>query len=114
MAKSKYDYWFAPKAESDLDELLAHIEHKLFNPKAALDFAIELFDKIDYYRVFPELGIKVDNEFVINKDLRKFFVGNYIAFYIPNKESRTIIIVRIVYGGRNVGEMLRTEDFSGE
>jgi len=107
MAKSLYDYWFAPKAESDLDETLTYIEQKLHNPKAAYDFVVELFEKIDIYRKFPELGLKVDNEFIL-KDLRKFFVKNYIVYYYPNKETKTIIIVRVLYGGRNVDEILKT------
>lgn len=108
MADKKYDYKFAPRANFDLDDVLQHIENQLFNPKAAKDFATDLFEKIDLYREFPESGQKVLNEYIINKDLRKFFVGNYTVFYLPRKESKLLIIVRIVYSGRNINEILKT------
>jgi len=105
---NKYSYRFAPKAFSDLDATLAYIEQELFNPKAAEDLAVELFKKIDHIRLFPLSGRALSNEFISDQTLRKFFVGKYIVFYKPDKETKTIIIVRIVYGGRNIDEILKT------
>jgi len=105
---SRYSYKFAPKARSDLDGALSHIEQELCNPKAAEDMATLLFEKIDHVREFPLSGRAVDNENITDQTLRKFFVGKYIVFYKPDKETKTIIIVRIIYGGRNIDEILKT------
>ena len=105
---SKYSFKFAPKALSDLNEVLLYIEQELSNSKAAKDLADELFEKIDNVREFPLSGRAVVNEFIIDQTLRKFIVGKYIVFYKVNKEAKTIIIVRIVYGGRNIDEILKT------
>jgi len=105
---NKYSYKFAPKAQNDLNEVLLYIEQELSNSKAAKDLADELFVKIDNIREFPLSGRVVDNEFFIDQTLRKFIVGKYIVFYKVNQEAKTIIIVRIVYGGRNIDEILKT------
>ena len=53
-------------------------------------------------------GRALDNEFILDQTLRKFFVGNYIVFYRPDKEAKTVIIVRMVFGGRDIDEILKT------
>lgn len=35
-------------------------------------------------------------------------LDNYLIFYIPNKSTQTVDIVRIMYGGRNTAEQLNT------
>ena len=109
MAAEIYDYKFAPRADFDLEDTLQYMKDKLLNLKAAKDFTTELFDKIDLYREFPESGQRVLNQYVTNKDLRKFFVGNYCVFYLPIKKSKLLVIVRILYSGRNINEILKTD-----
>ena len=104
----RFSYRFAPLAESDLNEVLLYIEQELYNTKAANDFATELFQKIDNIIEFPLSGKGIDNEFIPDKDLRKFVVGKYIVFYKPDREKDKIIIVRIIYGARNLDEIIRT------
>ena len=104
----KYAYSFAPKARTDLEDVLRYIEEELSNPKAAVDMAKTFFEKIDTLRASPLSGRKIDNEYVLDQNLRKFFVGKYIVFYKPDEDNRTIIIVRIIYGGRNVDDILKT------
>ena len=29
-------------------------------------------------------------------------VDNYLVFYIPNKETQTVTVIRVMYGGRDV------------
>ena len=107
----KYSYKFTPEAQSDLDDVLFYIEQELSNSRAAEGLATELFEKIDRVREFPLSGRAVDNEFIIDQTLRKFVAGKYIVFYKPDKEAKNIIIVRIVYGGRNMDEILKTMKF---
>jgi len=104
----KYSYRFLPIAENDLVNTVLYIEQELSNPKAAKDFTIKLSKKIDDTRVFPLSGKAIDNKFIADKGLRQFAVGNYIVFYKPDKETETIIILRIIYGGRDIDEILKT------
>jgi len=107
MQSSRYAYKFAPRAESDLDNTLKYIEEELHNPKAAQDLVIELFEKIDIVREFPLSGVALDNEFISDQTLRRIFVRNYVVFYKPDDATKTIIIIRMIYGGRNIDEILK-------
>ena len=106
--ESKYSYKFAPKAKSDLDAIIIYIEQELSNPKAAEDFVFALFEKINSTTAFPDLGQPINNEFIIDQTLRKFFIGNYIVFYKSDKKTETIIIIRIVYGRRDINAILKS------
>lgn len=56
---------------------------------------------------FPESGSPVVNEFVLTTEVRKKLVANYIMYYLPDSSEKMIFVLRIVYGRRNVDEILR-------
>ena len=41
-----------------------------------------------------------------SKGLRVSPVDNYIVLYLPREDLKTVNIVRIIYGGRNVNKQL--------
>ncbi len=47
----------------------------------------------------------VENEFLQNKNIRRVVADNYIIYYLTDEAQREIIIVRIVYGKRNLEEI---------
>ncbi len=46
------------------------------------------------------------------KDIRKKLVGNYTMYYFPDMNAETIYLLRIIYGRRNLDEILREMSFS--
>ncbi|WP_353885856.1 type II toxin-antitoxin system RelE/ParE family toxin [uncultured Holdemanella sp.] len=78
----------------------------LANPQAASDFVDKLQDIIEEARAFPESCSLVDNEFLYIKKL----VGNYIMYYLLDIGENIIYILRIVYGKRNLDEILKKLD----
>ncbi len=107
---SKFGYRLTKRAESDLDGIVSYIAAELANPKAASDFVDKLQDNIEEARSFPESGSLVNNEFLQIENVRKKLVGNYIMYYLPNEEEKVIYILRIVYGKRNMDEILKKLD----
>jgi len=105
---SKYSYHFAPKALDDFEAALQYIERELLNHRAASDLAEKIFQGIDIIREFPDSGLMIDNTYIADQSLRKFFADNYIVFYKAEHATRSVIIVRIVYGRRNIDEILKT------
>lgn len=103
----KYSYKFTEKAEKDLDEILAYIREELFNPSAASAFLQKVFENIDNIRNFPFSGMIVENDFLLNKEIRRIVVNNYIMYYLTNEKTREITIIRIVYGKRNLEDIYR-------
>ena len=103
---SKFGYRLTKRAESDLDGIVSYITVDLANPQAASDFVDKLQDTIEEARAFPESCSLVDNEFLYIKKL----VGNYIMYYLLDIGENIIYILRIVYGKRNLDEILKKLD----
>ena len=105
--ESKWEYQLTQKAEADLDDIVGYIAVELSNPKAASDIVDKLQATIEEVRSFPESGSLVVNEFVPNTEVRKKLIGNYIMYYLPDFTEKMIFVLRIVYGRRNLDEILR-------
>lgn len=105
--ESKWGYQLTEKADADLDGIVGYIALELANPKAASDFVDKLQGAIEEARSFPEGGSLVINEFVSDTGVRKKLVGNYIMYYLPDFDERMIFVLRIIYGRRNMDEILR-------
>lgn len=108
---SKFGYWLTKRAKSDLDGIVSYITVVLANPQAASDFVDKLQDTIEEARAFPESGSLVDNEFLQIENMRKKLVGNCIKYYFLDVGENIIYILRIVYGKRNLDEILKKLEF---
>lgn len=104
----EYSYRFTTHAEQDLDEILRYISVDLGNPAAAQNLGRKVFEKIDIVRTFPDSGAPIDNEFLADKTIRKLSVDNYVIYYKEHHNEKIISILRIVYGKRNLDEILKT------
>lgn len=105
--ESKWGYRLTQKADADLDDIVGYFGVELANPKAASDFVDKLQGTIEEARSFLQSGSLVVNEFVPNTGVRKKLVGNYIMYYLLDSDEKMIFILRIVYGRRNMDEILR-------
>lgn len=110
--ESKWGYHLTQKADADLDDIIGYIAVELSNPEAASDFVNKLQGAIEEVCSFPESGCLTVNEFVPNTKVRKKPIGNYIMYYLPHADEKMIFVLRIVYGRRNMDEILRQMDGS--
>ena len=108
---SKFGYRLTKRAESDLDGIVLYITVDLANPQAASDFVDKLQNTIEEARAFLESGSLVHNEFLQIENVRKKLVGNYIVYYLLDIGENIIYILRIVYGKRNLDEILKKLEF---
>ena len=104
---SNYQYNFTKKAETDLDEILSYISIELSNPDAAASFLKDLQAVLASICSVPKIGRIVDNEFLPNREIRKSLVGNYVLCYSPDINENSIYVLRILYGRRNLDELVR-------
>ena len=104
----KYSYRFTEKAEQDLEGILRYIAVELSNPVAAQNLGRKIFEKIDIVRDFPDSGTLVDNELLSDKEVRKLLADNYVIYYKVYYDKKSIFVVRIVYGKRNLDEIIKT------
>ena len=56
---------------------------------------------------FPASGALVVNDFLPRMIIRKKVVGNYVLYYMVEKEKKMIWVLRIVYGARNMEAVLK-------
>ncbi|MFI3162910.1 MAG: type II toxin-antitoxin system RelE/ParE family toxin [Bacillota bacterium] len=102
--QNKFIAEFTEIAKGDLSKILDYIEFELMNPKAASDFAEDVFNGINRACENPLMYQVASNELIMAKDVRRFIVSNYKVFYqtIDNR----LIILRIVYSKRDMQGLL--------
>ncbi|QVK19551.1 type II toxin-antitoxin system RelE/ParE family toxin [Mycoplasmatota bacterium] len=63
---------------------------------------MEIFKgKIKNIMLFPEANPKISNEKIVNPEVRKCLMSNYIIFYLINFELDRIEVVRVLYNKQN-------------
>jgi len=108
--ESKFGYQLTQKANADIDDIVSYLAMTLSNPKSASDFVDKLQAAIEEIRMFPASSPQVSNEYMPNLDVRKKLIGSYIMYYLPDYTKKLIFILRIIYGRRNMDEILRQLD----
>ncbi|HBT78769.1 MAG TPA: hypothetical protein DEA67_00915 [Selenomonas sp.] len=107
---SKYTLQFTHQAYDDLDALMEYMTIEQANPQAAKHCMDHLEEILADLRSFPGSGAAVENEFLPGIEVRKQVIGKYVLYYLPDAKGKTIYILRIVYGSRNLEEILRQID----
>lgn len=103
---SEFRFQLTEKAAGDLDSILSYMANDLCNPSAASNFMDRLQAAIKEICLFPESCPKVINEFVPEMNLRKKIVDHYVLYYLPDMQEKTIVVLRIVYGKRDMNAIL--------
>lgn len=106
MVSNKYE--FTETAIKDLDEILNYISNVLLNPISAKSFFDNIDEKISKICDFPESCPILENDYIVKKDIRKTIVDNYIIYYSFEENKHTVFILRIVYGKRNLEEIIKS------
>lgn len=102
-----YEVTLTPEAKHDLREIYRYIAVDLQaeqNANGQLDRLEENILKLD---AMPERFRVYDQEPWRSRNLRVMPVDNYLVFYIPNHQSKTVTVLRVMYGGRDVDAQLR-------
>ena len=107
----KYGVVITRSAEKDISGALDYIEYNLHNPTAADALLDEVESRISELADFPEKYALIDDPVLKAWGLRFTVIGNYLAFYVINKEERNIAVVRFLYGKRDWITILR-QDFN--
>jgi addiction module RelE/StbE family toxin len=104
--ETPYDLQIMPMAEEDLDGIFGYITNTLEAPVAANRLMIKIEKAIQSLRDTPRIGPKCRDEILGKKGYRKLIINNYIVFYLVDDETRTVIVMRVIYGRRNYTALL--------
>ncbi len=102
-----YKYRFTDKAKADLDSIFSYIVIELANITAAKNLMNEVEKAIQQICMFPESCPVVTNIYVRNLGVRKKVIKNFVMYYLPDEKTKTNLIVRVVYGKRDMNEILQ-------
>lgn len=107
-----YQIHITGKAERDLTEAADYIEFNLLNPQAADDLLDKAEEEISKLAFIPEKFKTVDDPVLAAWGIRLIAIKNYLAFYLIDEKTKTVHIVRFLYGKRNWISILRNGPIS--
>ncbi len=97
---------YSEHAENDLRGIYEYIAFSLLEPGIARNQTRRIMDAAAKLSLMPLHHRLYEKEPWHSKGLRVLPVDNYLVFYLPVEAQKTVVVVRIMYGGRNVGEQL--------
>ena len=85
------------QADSDLRGIYEYIAFSLQEPEENILKLADMPGKFKLYEKEPWRS----------RGLHQMPVDHFIVFYIPDEEEKTVTVIRVVYGGRNIDVQLR-------
>ena len=103
----KYSVTLTEQALADLKDIFKYIAFDLQSVEIASGQLDRLEEAIASLDMMPERYPVYDKPIWRERNLRIMPVDNYLVFYIPNRDKRTVTIMRVMYGGRDVDRQLK-------
>ena len=103
-----YEIEITLKAKQDLEAIYHYIAIDLKEIRIAenqlnrLERAIYSLDKM------PERFRVYDREPWRSRNLRIMPVNNYLVFYVSEHKTKTVTVIRVIYGGRDIPKQLES------
>ena len=94
------------QAKNDLDEIYSYIALTLLSPDVAANMYHSIIDCIRSLDSMPLRNALMDDEPWKFRGLRRYFVKNYTIFYQVAETDPIVRIIRIMYSGRNIQNLL--------
>lgn len=101
-----YTVILTDQARADLISIFKYIRFDLQSVRNAVNQLTRLEQAIASLDQMPERCRVYDQPGWRERNLRFMPVDNYLVFYIPEADSCTVTILRILYGGRDIGKLL--------
>lgn len=101
-----YSVKISAQAEEDLKGIFEYIAFDLMSLQNANAQLSRLESDILKLKEMPERFRLYEKEPWLSRGLRVMSVDNYLVFYIPDKETKTVTVIRVMYGGRDVEKQL--------
>lgn len=101
-----YSVKISKQAENDLRSIYEYIAFELQSLQNAQGQIGRLESNILKLKEMPERFSVFEKEPWKSRNLRVMPVDNYLVFYIPDKLTKTVNILRVMYGGRDTEKQL--------
>lgn len=94
------------QAQQDLKNIYEYISYSLLAPDTARSMYQKIIQSARSLESTPERNPLYKNEPWHSQGVRFLPVKNYLLFYVVNKQTSTVSISRILYGGMDVSRQL--------
>ena len=102
-----YEVTTTAQADSDLRGIYEYIAFEMLSPENAAGQLGRLEENIIGLETFPEKYRAYEKEPWKSRGLRVMPVDNYLVFYIPDSDAQTVIVIRVMYEGRDVDNQIK-------
>ena len=103
----KYKVFTTEQAAADLRAIFEYIAYDLLAGQNALNQLDRLEQAILSLDEMPERYHFYDKEPWKERNLRIMPVDNYLVFYIPCSEEKTVTVIRVMYGRRDIDAQMK-------
>ncbi len=104
-----YSVIYSPKAKDDLREIYSYIAFTLLVPETAVGQVDRIRKAVRSLDFMPLRNPIVDWEPWKSMEMHKIPIDNFVVFYTVDKNTMTVTIIRIVYGGRDIASLADSE-----
>lgn len=102
----EYFVFLTEQAKSDLDEIYSYISVELKSKKSAENVIDALHQAMRGLSLMPSRYHQFPNEPWLSEGVRYFTVRNYSIFYTVDENNLSVSIVHVIYGKRNLPQVL--------
>lgn len=97
---------YSAQARQDLRDIYEYIAYKLLAPGTASGLTGKIMKEIRTLEEMPMRYQLYEDEPWHSQGLRFFPVNHYLVFYQTSEAEKTVTVVRIMYGGRDISQQL--------
>ena len=97
---------YSAEARQDLRDIYDYIAYELLVSETAVGQTERIMKAIRSLEQMPMRHRLYEEEPWHSQGLRVLPVDNYLVFYLPDENSATVNIIRIMYGGRDIDKQL--------
>lgn len=101
-----YRVLFTKEAKEDIKDIYEYISYALLEPTIAKGQITRIISMINSLNEMPMRFKLCEVEPWCNLGLRVVPVDNYLVFYLPDVNEKTVKIIRIMYSGRDINIQL--------
>ena len=103
-----YSVVYSPEALNDLKDIYAYLAYELLVPDTAQDQVNRIRKEIRSLSFLPARYALVDWEPWKSMQMHKVPVDHFVVFYTVSSDTRTVTVIRIVYGGRDIASIAKS------
>ncbi|WP_062105433.1 type II toxin-antitoxin system RelE/ParE family toxin [Bacillus niameyensis] len=103
----KYKLLLTEQADLDLRGIYEYIAFTLLEPDIAAGQLMRIENAILSLDEMPQRFRLFEKEPWHSRGLCQMPVDHFIVFYIPNDKDKTVTVIRVMYGRRNIDEQLK-------